>query len=67
MPGPEGLRLPIVERSVEDYEGFLRECGFTYESEDIFPSAEVLNKKPGLRKAGGVPVALLFNCRKAAS
>lgn len=64
MPSVDGVRLPVVRRSVQVYEKCLNRCGFEYESEDVRPSRDLLNKKPGLRKAGNVPIALLFNCSK---
>ncbi len=62
MPGALGLRLPVVRRSMDAYERCLDMSGFEHESKDIFPSRRVFNGKPGLRKAGHVPVALLLDC-----
>ena len=41
----------------------LRESGFQFEEEEVFPNPEVLNVKPGLRNAGGVALASVFECR----
>ena len=65
MPTTGGLRLPIVERSVCEYESLFQRCGFACQHTDLFPSQEVLRAKPGLQKAGKVPVALLFECVRA--
>ncbi len=62
MPTTDGLRLPIVERSVREYESLFQRSGFACQHMDFFPSQEVLHAKPGLKKAGKVPVALLFEC-----
>ena len=62
MPSTDGLRLPVVERSRAKYEALLRRSGFASESTDVFPSAKVMSAKPGLRKAGNVPLALVFTC-----
>ena len=62
MPATDGLRLPIVERSVQEYQSLLRRCGFAYRCTDVFPSPAVLRAKPGLKRAGKVPIALLFEC-----
>ncbi len=62
MPGSEGLRLPIFPRTVEQYEGILSKAGFRGTREDVFPTEKVLCEKPGLRRAGDVPVALVLDC-----
>jgi SAM-dependent methyltransferase len=67
MPGADGLRLPVVRRRTEADANALRACGFECETEEVAATPEVLNAKPGLRQAGGVPVALLFDCAKPAS
>jgi len=64
MPGAGAMRLPVVVRKVEVYQRLLEESGFKYEEQSIYPTEEVLNAKPGLRKAGNVPLALLFRCVK---
>jgi SAM-dependent methyltransferase len=65
MPGAGNLRLPVVTRSSEGYRGMLRESGFRFGEEEVFPNAEVLSAKPGLRNAGGVALALVFECTKS--
>lgn len=64
MPGGKGLRLPVVRRSQAAYERLLTEAGFTFETLEVEPSPEVLRAKPGLRKGGPGPVALIFDARK---
>lgn len=63
MPGANGLRLPIVSRSRDQYERLLRGNGFCVESEEVFANAKVLHAKPGLLHAGTIPLALIFDCR----
>ena len=65
MPGSGSLRLPAVVRSSEAYRNSLTESGFQFEEEDVFPTREVLNVKSGLRRAGKVPLALVFKCTKS--
>ena len=38
--------------------------GFRFGEEEVFPNAEVLSVKPGLRNAGAVALALVFECTK---
>lgn len=64
MPGVDGLRLPVVKRSERKYKLLLKEVGFSYYDNNVSATREVLNLKPGLRKTGGVPLALVFNCTK---
>jgi SAM-dependent methyltransferase len=64
MPGSGSLRVPVVVRSSELYRSSLAGASFAFEEEEVFPTAEVLNVKSGLRKAGRVPLALVFRCRK---
>jgi SAM-dependent methyltransferase len=65
MPTTGGLRLPIVERSVREYESLFQRCGFACQHTDLFASPEVLRAKPGLKKAGKTPISLLFECVRA--
>lgn len=64
MPGTDGLRLPVMKRTTEAYKDLLEQTGFQYEAEAVFPTQKVLNAKPGLRKAGNVPIALVCSCIK---
>jgi SAM-dependent methyltransferase len=66
MPGADGLRLPVVVRSVETYRQILADSGLHFEEEVVYPSDKVLNAKPGLKQAGKVPLALIFTCTKPA-
>jgi len=65
MPSGGSLRLPVVVRSVEAYRSGLAEAGFWLEEEEVYPTDEVLNAKPGLRYAGDVPLALVFKCGRS--
>lgn len=65
MPGSDGLRLPVVIRSLESYRHGLQEAGLQYEEQEVFATPEVLNLKAGLRYAGRVPVALVYTCTKS--
>jgi ubiquinone/menaquinone biosynthesis C-methylase UbiE len=65
MPGSGSLRVPVVMRSSEVYRSSLKEVGFEFEEEEIFPTTEVLNIKSGLQKARKVPLALVFKCTKS--
>lgn len=60
MPGARGLRLPVVPRSIMEYRTLFRDAGFDLEEEVVFPTPAVLHAKPGLRKAGKVPLAMVF-------
>jgi ubiquinone/menaquinone biosynthesis C-methylase UbiE len=65
MPGAGRLRLPVMIRSAKSYRRALTQSGFQFEEEAVFPTAEVLNLKSGLRNAQGLPLALVFRCMKA--
>jgi SAM-dependent methyltransferase len=65
MPGAEGLRLPVVPRNSEEYAVTLKQAGFRFRSQAVYPTAQILNAKPGLRQAGNVPIALFLECEKA--
>jgi SAM-dependent methyltransferase len=62
MPGTGGLRLPVVERSQRRYESLFEHARWQCQWKDIAASQDVLNAKPGLRRAGRVPLARLFTC-----
>jgi ubiquinone/menaquinone biosynthesis C-methylase UbiE len=64
MPGSGQLKLPVVVRKTEVYRQALKESGFTFEEQSVYPSQEVLNAKAGLRHAGNIPLALMFRCSK---
>jgi hypothetical protein len=51
-------------RSEKEYERLFRANGFDVDIEDIYTNQKVLNEKPGLAKAGNVPIATIYNCRK---
>ncbi len=66
MPGPKDLRVPVCARSADDYQTMLSWAGFRVARQDVRANAEVLSDKPGLRKAGNVPVAMILDCLKDA-
>jgi len=63
MPGSKQMRLPIVPRSLQDYERLLTKTGFSWEATDVFATEKVINEKPGLRNMGDRPLGLVFECR----
>ncbi len=64
MPAKGSLRVPVVPRSEKEYFDLLRDAHFDFEVESLYPSPPVLNERPGLRHAAGVPLTMVFNCRK---
>ncbi len=60
MPGAKGLRLPVVVRTVDEYLKLFHWHGFNAREEGIYPSQQVLRDKPGLAKAGNIPIAAIF-------
>jgi hypothetical protein len=64
MPGSDGLRLPVVCRSLREYLSILQDAGFECRTENIFATPEVLNLKPGLREVRHLPVALVIEAAK---
>ena len=64
-PGSGNLRLPVIVRSAEVYYRSLKEIGFEYESEDVFPTPKVLNEKSGLKNVANLPLALVLKCIKS--
>ena len=64
MPGVRGLRLPVCERSVDDYHRLLKAVAFAFDSEDVFPNERVIRAKVGLCQARGLPLAWVAACRK---
>jgi ubiquinone/menaquinone biosynthesis C-methylase UbiE len=64
MPGAGGLRLPIVPRRLSNYERLLSEAGFVWEKSDVYVTEKVLREKPGLRRLGNKPLALILRCQR---
>ena len=64
MPGSNQMRLPIVPRSLKDYERLLSKSGYPWEATDVYLTKKVLNEKPGLRHVRNVPLGLILACRK---
>jgi ubiquinone/menaquinone biosynthesis C-methylase UbiE len=65
MPGAEGLQLPVVARSIAQYETLFAAARFAVEHEPVFPTEKVINEKPGLRLSGRLPLALVFAATRA--
>jgi hypothetical protein len=66
MPGSSGIRLPVHKTSKAFYENCLSEAGFEFTPQDVFATREVFSAKPGLKKTGNVPLALVFVCTACA-
>jgi ubiquinone/menaquinone biosynthesis C-methylase UbiE len=64
MPASEGLRLPVAPRNLKAYQAALENAGFQFRSEEAHSRHRVLSEKPGLRRAGNAPIALLLECEK---
>ncbi|MFX0092431.1 MAG: class I SAM-dependent methyltransferase [Candidatus Hodarchaeota archaeon] len=64
MPSTKGMRVPVVKRSLKRYYYLLNQSGFQFKTKDVYPTKKVLNAKPGLQKAGKIPLATLFSCKK---
>jgi ubiquinone/menaquinone biosynthesis C-methylase UbiE len=64
MPGSDGLRLPVVTRSLSGYLSALKNAGFGFRSEDFFGTCQVVNEMPGLRQRGKGPIAKFLECEK---
>jgi SAM-dependent methyltransferase len=62
MPGSQSMRLPIVRRSRQKYQGLLTEAGFEYQSFDIVANERVFKEKPGLNVGRSTPLGLVFRC-----
>ncbi len=63
MPGKASLRLPVVIRSEERYAALFSQAGFSFSTASLHPTSHVLNERPGLRHAKGLPLALVFDCK----
>jgi SAM-dependent methyltransferase len=64
MPGAGGLRLPVVRRSRRQYLSLLETAGFDVEAKDVAADERTRRAKPGLRRAGDVPLALVMRAMK---
>ena len=58
MPGAQGVRLPVMRRTIETYAALVNEAGFEVMFEDVKASRAVRLRKPGLTYAGNIPIAL---------
>lgn len=65
MPSAEGLRLPVARRATEAYLALFAEAGLVVEHEDIFADEQIRRAKRGLTVGRDIPLALLFNGRRA--
>lgn len=65
MPGAGGLRLPVSRRPLATYLSVMQNCGFTVETENLYPDEKTLNEKPGLTISSRMPLGLLFKCSLA--
>lgn len=65
MPGTGSMRLPVVPRQADEYEELLTAAGFTFQSDSLHPTREVLHERAGLRHSRGLPLALVFDCRRS--
>ena len=63
MPGAGRLRLPLVIRTHSAYRDALTAAGFAFDEQEVFADESVVNIRPGLRYAGGAPLALVFRCK----
>ena len=65
MPSAEGMRLPVSRRPVQAYVDVMSNCGFTVETEDVYPDDMALHEKAGLRVPRDTPLGLILACRVA--
>jgi SAM-dependent methyltransferase len=63
MPSSSGLRLPVRKTATRFYKQCLKNSGFEFIAQGVSATRGVLNARPGLRKMGNVPQALVFDCR----
>lgn len=64
MPSKGSLRLPVVLRSEKQYISAIKQTGFDFKYESLFPTIEVLNERPGLRYSKDIPLVMVFTCVK---
>ena len=63
MPAAGNLRVPVVRRSLDEYQSAFTAARLYVEFTDVRATESVYTGKPGLRKAGGVPLAFFFEAR----
>jgi ubiquinone/menaquinone biosynthesis C-methylase UbiE len=66
MPGTGSLRLPVIVRPIKVYRDSLKDYGFRFDEEEVYPDEKVIHEKSGLRYARNVPLAAVFTCFKSA-
>lgn len=64
LPGAEGLELPVVPRSLEQYRAVFDANRLTFEIQEIYGNEQLYKVKPKLRELKDVPLALLVRSRK---
>ena len=60
MVSTNGLRIPTVERNLEEYIRLLDSRKFIYELEDVFGNKKLFNKKPKLKELEEIPIGLII-------
>jgi len=58
------LRLPVVRRDRAKYEKMFEAAGFEVTFEDVKAPPSVRRAKPGLARAGSIPVALVVDASR---
>lgn len=64
MPAKGALRVPVVIRSEDEYNNLFKKSGFTFDNQVLYPNQKILNERTGLRFSAGLPLALVYTCRK---
>lgn len=64
LPGAEGLELPVVPRSLEQYRAVFEANRLTFETREIYGNEQLYKVKPKLRELKDVPVALVVRSCK---
>lgn len=59
LPGAEGLELPAVPRSLEQYRAVFESNRLTFDTQEIYGNEQLYKVKPKLRELKDVPVALV--------
>ena len=64
MRSAPGLKLPVVERDLREYEYHLKEAGLQYEMEDVYGNEKLFNMKPKLKEIKTLPIGLVIFGKK---
>ena len=62
MPARGPVRVPVAIRSEQEYDELITETGLRFSSHALYPDQRVLNERPGLKSASGLPLALVYDC-----